>query len=169
MITFENRQADPDKDAFLLSELARSIWSEHYTPIIGTQQVSYMLAQMQSEEAIRAQMAEGFIYCILLVDSFPSGYMAYIINREERELFLSKLYISAAHRRIGAGRYMIGLALQEASRSSCMTIRLTANRNNAGAITAYEKMGFIRSREVITDIGSGFFMDDFEMLLKITS
>ena len=42
--------------------LAHSIWNQHYTPIIGKEQVDYMLANFQSEQAIKEQMDEGYRY-----------------------------------------------------------------------------------------------------------
>ena len=42
-------------------ELAKEIWTEHYVPIIGIEQVEYMLAKSQSFDAISNQIAnEGF-------------------------------------------------------------------------------------------------------------
>jgi ribosomal protein S18 acetylase RimI-like enzyme len=35
------------------------------------------------------------------------------------------------------------------------------NRNNVGAIGAYERLGFLRTGEQVVDIGHGFVMDDY--------
>ncbi|MHB8159225.1 MAG: hypothetical protein ACYDGS_01805 [Thermoleophilia bacterium] len=37
------------------------------------------------------------------------------------------------------------------------------NRQNAGAISFYERAGFRTEGVVVQDIGSGFVMDDFRM------
>jgi RimJ/RimL family protein N-acetyltransferase len=47
------------------------------------------------------------------------------------------------------------------------TIALTVNKNNTDSIKAYEKMGFKNVGSVITDIGSGFVMDDFMMSYEL--
>ncbi len=39
--------------------LAREIWTDHYVPIIGREQVDYMLEKFQSEKAIATQLADG--------------------------------------------------------------------------------------------------------------
>ena len=45
-------------------------------------------------------------------------------------------------------------------------IRLTVNKYNINTIKAYEKWGFKTVDAVVTDIGSGFVMDDFIMEMK---
>jgi len=39
-----------------IAGLASHIWIEHYTPILGPQQVAYMLEKFQSALAIREQI-----------------------------------------------------------------------------------------------------------------
>ena len=41
-----------------IAELANVIWHEHYTPIIGVEQVVYMLDKFQSTQAIQQQIKE---------------------------------------------------------------------------------------------------------------
>jgi diamine N-acetyltransferase len=40
---------------------------------------------------------------------------------------------------------------------------LTVNKNNTGAISVYEKIGFRNVGSLVQDIGSGFVMDDYAM------
>jgi len=46
-----------------------------------------------------------------------------------------------------------------AGRQGMRKIRLTVNKHIA--IAAYERAGFTRSGEVVTDIGGGYVMDDY--------
>ena len=46
-------------------------------------------------------------------------------------------------------------------------IRLTVNKHNDNSIAAYKKMGFETIDSVKTDIGGGYYMDDFVMELPI--
>ena len=39
--------------------LAREIWTEYYTPILGKDQVAYMLDNFQSAEAIKKTVGDG--------------------------------------------------------------------------------------------------------------
>ena len=43
------------------------------------------------------------------------------------------------------------------------SIQLTVNKNNTNTIKAYEKWGFKTIDSAVTDIGSGFVMDDYIM------
>ena len=45
-----------------ISKLATRIWFEHYTPIIGEDQVIYMLNKYQSVDAITEQISSGQEY-----------------------------------------------------------------------------------------------------------
>ena len=49
-------------DINLVAALAREIWTEYYTPIIGGAQVEYMLENFQSEAAIAKNLGEGYHY-----------------------------------------------------------------------------------------------------------
>ncbi len=43
------------------------------------------------------------------------------------------------------------------------SVRLTVNRENLDSISFYENRGFIKSGEVVQEIGGGFVMDDYQM------
>jgi hypothetical protein len=58
----------------IIADLANCIWTEHYTPIIGEQQVAYMLKKFQSVFAIEAQVEKGMLYYLLLHQDNPVGY-----------------------------------------------------------------------------------------------
>ena len=51
------KKATNKEDAILLNKLAREIWEEYYTAIIGAEQVEYMLTNLQSTEKIYQDMS----------------------------------------------------------------------------------------------------------------
>jgi diamine N-acetyltransferase len=53
------------KEIEKVASLAREIWTEHYTPIIGQEQVEYMLENFQSAGAIKEQIQTGVLYYLL--------------------------------------------------------------------------------------------------------
>ncbi len=145
--------------------LAREIWTEHFTAIIGRGQVDYMLAKFQSAEAISRQIEnEGFLYYLLKEGSGEYvGYAGVVPDKSKRELFLSKLYIKCDKRRRGYAKKAMRFVEDLARQMKIDKITLTVNKNNAIAIEAYRKMGFANIGSIVTDIGGGFVMDDYKM------
>lgn len=145
-----------------VAALAREIWTEHFTPIIGPAQVEYMLANIQSAEAITRQIrTDGYRYFRLDHDNTPIGYTA--IQLRPQELFLSKLYIKKIHRNHGLGRAALHHIETIARENNRSVITLTVNKYNTATIAVYEKMGFTVCGPIVADIGSGFIMDDYKM------
>ena len=149
-----------------VAALAREIWTRHYTPLIGSEQVEYMLEKFQSVEAITRQLeTESFEY-VLVADS---GYAAWVPDLEKKSLFLSKIYVSEERRGIGLGRALLALAEQRARDLGCTELWLTVNRHNADTIAFYERMGLCKTNSLIQDIGHGYVMDDWRMAKSISS
>ena len=142
-----------------IEELAINIWNEHYIPIIGKQQVDYMLDKFQSASAMEDQVANGAMYYLLEHNSQMVGYFSFSII--EDFLFLSKLYVLSSSRGNGIGREALSFMQQQTKDSGLKKIQLTVNKYNTNSIKAYEKMGFNRIDEVVQDIGNGYVMDDF--------
>lgn len=144
--------------------LAREIWTQHYTPIIGAAQVEYMLARFQSAEAIARQMAEeGGEYYLLP----GAGYLALVPDAARNRVLLSKIYVKTEQRGTGLGRAMVEFAEKRGAELGGVELWLTVNRNNARSIAFYERMGFRKTNELVTDIGGGFIMDDWRMAKRI--
>lgn len=146
-----------------IGKLAYKIWNEHYTPIIGKDQVDYMLSNIQSEEAIREQIAEGYRYFIAYYKGKGIGYFSITDNREDNSLFLSKFYIDSDYRGRGIGRHCLSYIENIAMEKGLDRIWLTVNKYNMNSIKTYEKMGFKKVEELVQDIGNGFKMDDYKM------
>lgn len=141
------------------ARLADSIWHEHFTPIIGEKQVDYMLDSFQSAPAIAEQIKLGYLYFALILDHRQIGYAAFRIDNDA--LFLSKLYIQKEFRGNGFSHTVINYAEKLAREQKKNVVRLTCNKNNASSLAVYKKIGFKIVREEKTDIGGGFFMDDY--------
>ena len=142
------------------SRLAAEIWPEHYLPIIGRAQVEYMLETFQSAAAIRRQIGEGYEYYLAFYGAAAAGYFA--LRPRGAELFLSKLYLAPPWRGRGCGKACFDFILERARALNLPAIVLTVNKNNSAAIAAYERWGCERVRGLVSDIGAGFVMDDWE-------
>lgn len=154
------------EQAAVCADLAREIWREHYTPIIGAAQVEYMLRTLQSAEAIGAQTAEGYRYVLAYEGDRPVGYYATVAQGDE--LKVSKLYLLKAFRGEGRGTKMLDACEREATELGCERLILTVNRHNP-AVGFYEKVGFRNIGTQLQEIGGGFAMDDYVMARDVSS
>ncbi len=154
------------KQITTITALARVIWQEAFTPIIGSAQVEYMLEKFQSVDSISRQIShDDYQYYQLNQATLPIGYISFKIHNNE--LFLSKFYILSKYRKQGFGKQTIKFIEQQAIKASTRQITLTVNKYNTNAIKAYLKMGFINKGAIIKDIGGGFIMDDYRMVKNI--
>lgn len=163
----ENLEITPvsKEKASLLASVAKPIWEEHFTPIIGKEQVKYMLGKFQSAEALSEQIDKGFSYYFFIYGSEIAGYTG--IKKDGQSLFLSKIYIKKEYRGKKISKAGIEFMKKICLREGLNCIWLTVNRHNEMAIAAYKAMGFKNQRTQVTDIGGGFVMDDYVMELKI--
>lgn len=143
----------------VVAALAAEIWTEHYTPIIGSKQVEYMLDLFQSRSAISKQIDGNSLYFLIKDADQYVGY--FVIEPKGSVLFLSKFYVKSSQRGKGHGKGAMGFIEELAIKKGLIKIALTVNKNNISAIDIYHKLGFINTGPIITDIGNGFMMDDF--------
>jgi ribosomal protein S18 acetylase RimI-like enzyme len=148
-----------------IASLAAEIWQEHFTPIIGGEQVEYMLDKFQSAERIYEDIRKNdytyFTARHIKADKLV-GYCA--VCPKENYLFLSKLYVHKDFRRLGIAHCLRDTAATYARLEYGFDrFRLTVNKHNDSSIQVYQKWGFEILDSVKTDIGGGFFMDDYVM------
>lgn len=145
------------------ADLAETIWIEHYTSLIGSAQVAYMIEKFQSVPAITEQIRQGYRYYLMQCGGISVGYTAILLEPMEKFLFLSKIYVEKSY----CGRHFTSqtvAALKEICRKEGLEkIWLTVNKGNHTSIAVYEHLGFIKVRDVMTEIGEGYVMDDHIM------
>ena len=88
---FQIKQAVNDEQLQQIAILADTIWHEHFTSIIGTAQVEYMLDKFQSFPALKRQLTDGYEYYQIFDNTDFCGYCG--IHPQDGKLFLSKLYL----------------------------------------------------------------------------
>ena len=72
-----------------LSRLADTIWQEYYLPILGPEQVTYMLENIQSKANMEADIETGKLdYFLIKSEGQSAGYLA--IQLQDDKLFISK-------------------------------------------------------------------------------
>lgn len=159
MVNIEFAKSEVDYER--ISQLARVIWYEHYPSIISLEQIDYMLERFNSAETIAQQVKEGVLFYYITYDDEPVGYTAFI--KEADHVFLRKLYLLKNYRGKGIAKEILQFVESTANSWDLKSIKLYVNKHNTNSVLAYEKLGFVKIKAMMTDIGGGFFMDDFEM------
>jgi len=157
-----------EADIDVLRALAEEIWREHYTAIIGSAQIDYMLDQRYGSKVLRAELKRNDLWWdLLLVAGEPQGYSSYFVDSHADSLQLDKLYVRRARRRMGLGPMMLDRVLARARLLRCSRVSLAVNKLNPSAIAAYRKWSFRTERSVVKPIGGGFVMDDYIMVRDV--
>lgn len=157
MVTFEKITDDErlSKNAVLANE----IWHEYFSSLLSAEQIDYMVEKFQSYRAMKAQLAEGYSYYGIMSEGEQVGYFG-ICEKPDNTLFLSKLYLKKEHRGKGYASQAFE-AIKNIGRENGNTmVWLTVNKHNDHSIDVYRHWGMEFIRSEVTDIGSGFVMDD---------
>lgn len=152
-----------EKQISALADLAAEIWMDHYVPIVGKEQVVYMLKHFQSKEAITEQLSRGYEYFSIFHNDELKGYMALLADKNCSSILISKLYVKKSARGYGLGKKMLCFVVGLCRRRRIKSIWLTVNKNNHTALKWYSHAGFRITEEIVQDIGGGFVMDDFRL------
>ncbi len=153
-----------DADIEPLAALAREIWHQHYPGIITVKQIEYMLEQRNSSHAIRAEIHRGAARWVkLLVRGALGGFASYEADAARRAMKLDKLYVHGLFRRMGCGAALVRYVEHAARARGFVQVYLQVNRNNLDSIAVYQRLGYDVVEMVKTDIGDGFYMDDYVM------
>ena len=143
-------------------DLAHRTWPATFAAILSPDQIAYMLERMYGPEALRAQVEErGHAFLLARDDAgAPRGYVSYELDYRPGVTKIHKLYVVPEGHRGGTGRALAEAVAAAARAAGQQALRLDVNRDNP-AVGFYERLGFAKVDEVVTEIGEGYVMDDF--------
>ena len=150
--------------ADIVSELATMIWNEWYQGIITQEQIDYMLNTYHSRESIEREMDEGYEFIIMKDGDMNIGYLSF--HDEGDRVYISKLYLLKDFRGKGFGRRMFQIVDNYAKSKGIHKEYLRVNKKSS-TLEVYKRSGFEIVDSVCTDLGNGFFMDDYIMEKRI--
>ncbi|WP_072524775.1 GNAT family N-acetyltransferase [Clostridium sp. Marseille-P3244] len=160
------KKADTDEQIRQIADLARIIWNEHFTPIIGKDQVDYMVEKFQSYPALKKQLDDGYEYYQIFDSGEFCGYTG-IHPGEDGRLFLSKLYIRKDHRGRHLATRVFDFLTDLCRERGYSAVWLTCNKHNNNSLGIYRHLGFQTIDTQEADIGGGFIMDDYIMEYQV--
>lgn len=158
-------KATTEEDLHKIAELAEIIWHQHFTPIIGKEQVIYMVDKFQSFPALKEQLTSGYEYYRIFDQDDFCGYCG--IHPENGKLFLSKLYLKKEARGRHLASQTFDFLKQLCRERGLSAIWLTCNKHNDNTLAIYRHLGFKTVDTQVADIGNGFVMDDYIMEVTI--
>jgi ribosomal protein S18 acetylase RimI-like enzyme len=161
------RQATP-QDIPLIHQLAKEVFFVTYEPLQTKEKVAYLFNLMYSESTLSEQMQKKKHTFLLAEDATGYlGYASYEFNHKgSGKTKIHKIYVMPNAQGKGVGREMINWMADVAKQNKVETLLLDVYRHNP-AIQFYEKMGFKKAGEQVTDVGNGFAMDDFVMEMNL--
>ncbi|MEB0248633.1 MULTISPECIES: GNAT family N-acetyltransferase [unclassified Mucilaginibacter] len=150
-----------DIDAIL--QIAEQTWWPTYEPLLGKEQVAYMLRELYAADKITKQVAEKQqTFLLLIEEGEPVAFAAYSPREEDAEIYkLHKLYCLPVTQGKGYGKILINAVANKTIEAGKHTLDLNVNRYN-NAKSFYEKMGFEVIYEEDIPIGP-YWMNDFVM------
>lgn len=158
-------KATTEEDLHKIAELAEIIWHQHFTSIIGKEQVIYMVDKFQSFPALKEQLTSGYEYYRIFDQDDFCGYCG--IHPENGKLFLSKLYLKKEARGRHLASQTFDFLKQLCRERGLSAIWLTCNKHNDNTLAVYRHLGFKTVDTQVADIGNGFVMDDYIMEVTI--
>jgi GNAT superfamily N-acetyltransferase len=149
-----------------IREVVHEVWPIAYREIITPEQISYMLEWMYSDESLHKQVAEeGCVFLVYEQDNIVQGFASF--SEIEKSVFkLHKLYVYTSLHGNGIGRALLDEVKKRSIDLGGKVIELQVNKKNV-AQRFYLKQGFTIDRELVLDIGGGFVMDDYVMMLSL--
>ncbi len=154
-------------DIPIIRSMAAHAWIPTYVPILGREQVDYMLSLFYTPQNLETQMTiEGQEFFLCHDGEVPVVFAA-VSPIGSGSFKLHKLYVIPECQGKGAGRYVLNHLVSLLRERGITELTLNVNRYNHNAIRFYEAYGFTRIREEDIDIGSGYFMNDFVYALPI--
>lgn len=148
-----------------LSKVASAIVKEHYDPLLGSEQNDYMIKKFQSQEALISQIKDGYRYYWALEGDDIAGFFA--IYPRDNKMYLSKFYLKKEFRGRHIADKMLEFIKTQTKNEGMSRVFLNVNRGNINTIQIYEHLGFVKIREEKTDIGHGYYMDDYVMECEV--
>ena len=141
--------------------IADDVWPKTFREILSPEQIVYMMKMMYAPEVMEKELANGFLFDLLVVDGCDAGYMVYAPCNEPETMKLHKLYLLEEFQGKGYGQKMLRHVADAARKSGFRSLILAVNKQNVKAQKAYERFGFKQYKSVQIDIGNGFIMDDY--------
>ena len=151
----------------VIIDLTKKIWPVAYGEILSKAQLDFMIDKFYNETALYELMQKGHIFYLAQDDMEKFvGFLSYEINCEPNKTKIHKIYVLPQTQGTGLGKQFFELVKEKAIENNQKAIFLNVNKYN-NAINFYTKLGFVKVKDEVIDIGNGYVMDDYVMEVAI--
>lgn len=148
----------------VIRSIAFATWPTAFGTILSQAQIDYMLDLMYNESELRKRMSNPnrnfYLY------KHENEFVAFLVLEKdyngEKQFKVEKIYVLPQKQGLGIGQQLLEFTETTMKEAGYSTLILDVNRRNA-AVQFYQKLGFSILKEVDTDIGQGFYMEDYVM------
>ena len=154
-------------DIIIVHQLAKRIWPDAFKDILKPDQIEYMLDWMYNVNTLTEQVQTGHLFYMVTLDGVPKGFVGLEPNFPDAgTLRIHKLYVETSDHGKGLGKALLEKTIEIGKELDVATINLNVNRFNA-AVDFYTSQGFKIIKEENIDIGRGYLMEDYVMVLEV--
>lgn len=151
----------------MIQEIVDATWPVAYGDILSPEQIRYMIRLFYSAEALDRQIDQGHHFLLCLEEGAPLGFASFELNFDGvHHTKLHKLYVLPDTQGKGIGKLLLDQIITVITDQAEEQLFLNVNRHNK-AIGFYKRYGFRIAGEEDIDIGNGYFMNDYVMVLTL--
>ncbi len=148
-----------------IQQIAQLTWPGVYHSILGEKQVAYMLDALYNTAALTTLFDSLHEFYFIYRDDSLAGFASFSRINHSSTFKLHKIYVLPAQQGAGTGTALLDFVVLKVKSLGAQQLLLNVNRYNKARFF-YEKMGFVIIKEEDIDIGNGFFMNDYLMVLS---
>jgi ribosomal protein S18 acetylase RimI-like enzyme len=149
----------------IIQDLAQIIWPVSFKDMISGEQIAYMLEWMYNPKKLKENCQNGHIYLLYTENDTPLAFVSYELKMQISTVRIHKLYVHPDCQNMGIGRILLEHVKELVKNTEIIYLDLFVNRNNP-AVGFYNSTGFYVAEEINSDIGNGYFMNDYLMKIK---
>lgn len=155
-------------DISRIQSIAHITWPETFREILTPQQIEYMLNWMYSYDALSKAIGDpNQSFWLFTEDGNTFGFAGIEHRYEGRNATkLHKIYVLPEAQGKKVGQRLMERVKEEARKAGSGELLLNVNRYNKAA-GFYERLGFQIVGEEDIDIGNGYLMEDYQMVLTL--
>lgn len=155
-----------EKDIPIINELAEKVWWPTYRPILSEEQISFMLKNMYSENALKDQMLNDIKFILVKRDNEHVAFAGYSIEHGSNPVLkIQKIYVLPSEQGKGTGKKLIEYLSSLAKDLNIPQVELNVNRANP-ALGFYQKLGF-KIIETVDIPYHHFVLNDYVMQKEV--